>query len=394
MYGVGGSEERMSILNMLAEGKITAEEAERLLQALGASTDSPRSASSRDDDDRQGRGRRGGRRRGELNELVDEIGEEVRGAVQSLQGSEIGRVVRKEVRRAVGSLQRLDMGAIVGDVVEQMREVVGDAVARSAGHCVEQEKEWSFAAAELERLQAETVTGLIHVEGADTDQVTVHARQRVRGHDQNAVDTFAEQLELRASEEGRLLRLYQEPQKPPRGVHVEVQYRITCPASLAADLRLVNGNLEGLGLQGGVDARSTNGNVRLSQCAGRTVARTRNGNVRVGLQELRHEALLETTNGNVALTVQAGQAPIKATSMNGNVKVMLPVEYGGQLEARTTNGVVTSELVLSRILEQKRNLLVGQLGETDTPSLHLQTTNGNVRIAALQSGDQETQVRE
>lgn len=383
-----GSEERMAILNMLEEGKISAEEAERLLQALGSpSEERDGGASPERERLRRERGRRG-RARDDLGDLVDEIGDEVRGAVRSVQASEIGRAVSQEVGKAVDSLQRMDMGGLVGDIVEQVREAVSDAVARSAAHVVETEQDWSFQAAGLSLLHAETISGLIQVAGADTDHVTVHALKRVRGHDQAAVAAFAEEMALRAVADGQQLRLYQEPPKPPHGIRAEVRYRILCPSSLPVELRLVNGNVSGESLDGGVDAQTTNGNVRIMGCSGRVAARTRNGNARAEMKELREEAVLETTNGNVSLAIHAGQAQVKATSSNGNVKVALPEGFSGQVNARTTNGIVANELALTRVVEQKRNLLIGQLGNGGEWSVHLQTLNGNARLIALHTESQ------
>ena len=68
------SEERVTILRMLSEGKITVEETEKLLAALGQSVGEDRAYG--------GAGRRGRMRDGgPIGELIGEIGHEVRRAV-------------------------------------------------------------------------------------------------------------------------------------------------------------------------------------------------------------------------------------------------------------------------------------------------------------------------
>ena len=68
------SEERVTILRMLSEGKITVEETEKLLAALGQSVGEDRAYG--------GAGRRGRMRNGgPIGELIGEIGHEVRRAV-------------------------------------------------------------------------------------------------------------------------------------------------------------------------------------------------------------------------------------------------------------------------------------------------------------------------
>jgi putative adhesin len=325
------------------------------------------------------------RGKADLGDLLDEIGGEVRGAVNSLQTSEIGRVVGQEVNKAVGSLQRVDVGGIVGEIVDQVREAVGDVVERSGRQATEEEEEWTFDGASVNLIHAEAASGNIELTGTDADQIHVHALKRVHGRDEEAVREFAQEMKLRAVADSGTLRLYQEPPQPPKGVRAEVRYSIQCPASVAAELRLVNGNVACEGIHGNADAQTTNGNAKLRRCSGRIRACTRNGNARAQLDELREECVLETTNGNVSVEVSSGQGQLTATSRNGNVHVSLPPEFCGKVDAQTTNGTVVSDVPLTHVSEQKRNLLIGQLGEDGGAELRLHTLNGNVRLRQLQA---------
>ena len=109
------SEEKVTVLRMLSEGKISVEEAEALLKALG------------DDAVAHGEGGHSARRSrssraGELGEILGEIGQEVRRAVGAVQRSEMGHAVRHEIDEALHRVQRMDVGRIVDKVVDQVRE--------------------------------------------------------------------------------------------------------------------------------------------------------------------------------------------------------------------------------------------------------------------------------
>ena len=119
------SEERVTILRMLSEGKITVEETEKLLAALGQSVGENRAYG--------GAGRRGRMRNGgPIGELIGEIGHEVRRAVGTVQTSEVGHTVRREIDQAMHRVQRMDVGRMVDKLVDQVRDFIDEVVEHSA----------------------------------------------------------------------------------------------------------------------------------------------------------------------------------------------------------------------------------------------------------------------
>jgi len=379
------SGERLSVLTMLAEGKISVDEAERLLLALGQAAGP--AADSTGAAGQAGAGAAPAGHDGTRGLDLEALGAQVRRAGSSLQASEIGRTVSREVGKALGSLQRADWGGLASRIVSQVTEAVTQAVENAAPRVqVEKEQEWSFAGVNLRRLAATVANGRIEVEGGDGEQVSVHAVVRVRARDQAGAAAVAEQVVPRAVEEGDCLRLFVEPDKPPSGSQVSVAYRVLCPRSLRAELRVANGNVRCTRIEGGARLAATNGNVHAEHCRGELDARTVNGNVVARVDELTAAGSFETTNGNVSVDVLGGGGSLTATSQNGNVRLCLPAAASADVEARTTNGTVTTELAMSRVVEQKRNALVGTIGEAaaEMPQLRLRTLNGNIHLGSTQ----------
>ena len=92
------SQEQLEILRMLSEGKISLEEAEMLLRAVGNTSDASERPGMKDT-------------KREMGAIFQEIG--------------------REIGKAVGSVQKTDVGKIVSKVVEEVKE--------SVPHKVEQE---------------------------------------------------------------------------------------------------------------------------------------------------------------------------------------------------------------------------------------------------------------
>ena len=382
------TEERMAILKMLSEDKISVDEAEKLLKAVGEEEPSARTGEKRRHYPRD-RHRREGTKNRELGDLMEEIGEEVRKAVKSVQASEIGRVVSQEVNRAVGSLQRMDVGGMVGDIVEGVKDVVSETVEGAGARNAVEEMEWNLEGVGLARIEAETTSGQIKLAGTDGDKVSVRAYKKVKARTEEDAREFIKEVEVNAVREGDVIRVTNEHPKPTGGVNVEVGYVIECPRSVDVGLRLVNGNVHCRGIEGAVQAQSTNGNVRVAECKGRIEARTRNGNASASLDELLQEGTFTTSNGNVGVEMKVGRAPLTATTTNGNVKLALPADFSGKLDAKTTNGQVRSDIELTSVEEKKGNLLVGQLGEGGEVEVRLHALNGNVYLKEFGEEEEE-----
>ncbi len=380
------SEERIAVLRMLSEGKISVEEAEKLLNALG---ENPQRDAREDERDHQ-RSHRHGRQRTrreavDLGDLVGEIGAEVRRAVGSVQTSEIGQVVRREIDKAVQSVQSMDVGRMVNEVVDQVKDAVNDAVEQSgSSREVLAEQDWALDGVGLLAVHANTDNGNIRYVAGAGGRVRVVAKKKIKAPSREEAEAFARQVQVTAVREGDIVRIYKEHTKPPKGFGVEVSYEISGPAEADLELRTVNGNVEIQGSEASVQGQSTNGNLKVEGARGQIQLRTQNGNISARVDELRQEALFTNTNGNISARIAAGCAPVMATSTNGNIELSVHADYAGKVDARTTNGAVESTLELSRVDLSKRTQLVGQLGGESAVELRLHTLNGNVRLKSVQ----------
>jgi DUF4097 and DUF4098 domain-containing protein YvlB len=358
---------------MLSEGKITVEEAEKLLQAVGGTS---------------AEGERGERRKPkDLGDLFEEIGQEVRRAVGSVQASQVGQVVRQEVDRAFEKVQRMEVGSMVNEVMAQVKDAVAEALEHSGRKEVSEEMDWTLDGTGLARLEATTDNGNVRFAGGEGSEVRIRAHKRVKARTQEEAEEFARQVEVQAVREGDVVRVYKEHPKPPQGVQVEVGYRIEGPRLIDLELRTVNGNVEARGSEGSAYLHSTNGNLTLEGGRGQVQLRTQNGNVRATVAELRQEGLFTVTNGNATVTIASGQAPLTATSTNGNIKVCLPEEFAGRLDAQTTNGQVRSEVELTQVEKAKRTHLAGQIGAGGQTQVRLHALNGNVVLKKADAGE-------
>ena len=143
---------------------------------------------------------------------------------------------------------------------------------------------------------------------------------------------------------------------------VRVAFDVLVPAGVRFAGRMVNATIRAEDLTADVRARTVNGSVRLSTSQGAS-AKTVNGSIRASFGETswEGEAAFETVNGSIRLEV--------------------PEQINANLEIRTSNGRITTNLPITTTRATRRRV-EGTLGEGG-PNLRLKSVNGSITLDPL-----------
>ena len=362
------SQEKLEILKMLSEGKINAEEAEMLLRALSEPSDAGEQPDTEDEKPKEGK---------ELLQEVTEIFQEV------------GREIEGEVSKAVESVQWSDVGKIVNEVVDQVKSSVSDVIDSVSDTIdvadeddekrkVKEQLDWTFDGAGVAKIDAQTVNGSISLEGSDRAQVTVRAWKEVRGKG-SVAEEFSQEVEVYAEQVGGELRIHNEHPKPPKGVSVVVRYEIETPRTVDVNLRTVNDKIQISGIDGAIDATTVNGSIKLEGETGPIHAHTTNGEIKTEVGLLINDAKFSTINRSITVKVHEGVAPVTATTTNGTIDLTLPADFAGHLDAKTSNGRVHSDFPIP-VVGKIKNRLEGKIGEGGEALVKLRSLNGGIHL--------------
>ena len=144
-----------------------------------------------------------------------------------------------------------------------------------------------------------------------------------------------------------------------RNNDVKVEFEVHVPAGVRFAGRMVNAAIRAEDLTAEVRARTVNGSVRLSTSQGAS-AQTVNGSIRAsfGGTAWEGESAFETVNGSIRLEV--------------------PEQINADLEIRTTNGRITTDLPITTTRATRRRV-EGTLG-AGGPTLRLKTVNGSITL--------------
>ena len=331
------TEERRRVLDMLSEGKVTVEEAERLLEAL------------------QDTHRVETRKRRRIRTLQDTF--------EGL-GEEIGK------------------GSGWSESEEDPRDEDGKPSMRDD----------TFAVGDSPRLVVRGFNGRIRVRAGEPGSIRVRARlKKPRGIKYSAGqegDLVTIEAKPDRQSEGFLHGL----SRQNSGVNIEV----TVPVATSVDLATSNGPVELQGTESSGAIQTRNGPIRVEQFKGDLNATTKNApiavktlsgsaelsssNSRVSIEDAHGRFDAQTTNGTIKF--QGSIEPRtdnRLFTTNGNIKVALDDNPSLKLTAETVNGRVRCEVPGFVASVEKRQQLKGTVGEGEA-ELSAKTVNGSIAI--------------
>ena len=142
---------------------------------------------------------------------------------------------------------------------------------------------------------------------------------------------------------------------------VSVELEVTVPDGVPLTVQTVNGAIDVTSVGGDVTARTVNGSIAVST-SGHARAKTVNGAIQatLGTADWTGETAFETVNGSITVDI--------------------PSDASTDIEVRTSNGRITSELPIT-VRRSTRGRLEGTLGAGGR-TLTVTTVNGAVRLGS------------
>ena len=327
------SEERKIILNLLAEGRITAGEAEQLLEALDE-TDLYDLGDSGpvDQVDQVDQGDLGDRLDARADVIADDLSERLSKAVSEM--AEAGQELPDRLARMLGSMFG-SLGWSFGPAGVQAERVFEPEVPADCA---------------ISAVDLATSNGSVKLTGWDRPGYKLVARAMVRGVDIKSEAERRLAAGLGLSLEGGVMRLECRDDAIRNSLSVEAYLPQANTYDVKVSTRNGSATLKSL-TAGTIDVRSANGRVALGDVtAASTTASARNGSVTAS-GDL-GEADLETANGSVSVTLSYRSAGrLRVNTGNGSVRLSVPrdARVAYEISAQTVNGAVRTSLECAEV---------------------------------------------
>jgi hypothetical protein len=257
---------------------------------------------------------------------------------------------------------------------------------------------WSARIGDGGTLTIKNIVGGITVTEAQGDRVEVRAEKRMRGRGDPADIDF----DVQESGSGATIcTVYRGESACEDGgfnnTRFNVKYTVAMPRGLRLRASTGNGDLSVERAGSEVELHTGNGGIHIGQTEGRVNAATGNGDLEV--ESARGPVRASTGNGRVFVATSAG--PVSVSTGNGDidvrmqsvradgdmsfvsgsgaVRVTLPSDFNGDVDASTGNGELRTDFEIKLIGRLDPQHMRGTIGSGGR-MLRLQTGNGRLEI--------------
>ncbi|HLJ54965.1 MAG TPA: DUF4097 family beta strand repeat-containing protein [Chthonomonadaceae bacterium] len=365
----------MRVLQMLQDGKISAQEAETLIAALRGEKAAPEQKKEPEQDEADKNGFFFGFDTSKVKGIdLDDLGERISRAVAKVQPEKILRRVQTQIRTASrsGASWSASVTARVrtwtdGEDVRPTRPA--DSIEQIDEHVQETHLDGGAL------VMVENPLGDVIVTAGDSDTAVITAKKHVWGQNAELLKENVDQVEIAVHGTDSRLDIKVSAPDLYRAGTVDLELRV--PASVQARVSTRFGRCEIRGVEGRAEAVSTAGEVIL--------------------QELGADARCESASGKISVSTVAGAATI--ASQSGDIEVR-GVLRG--LSANSASGDVTAEDIEGGRVECKSvsgDVRASRLGlenplditvESISGAVNVTEASGNIGLKAV-SGDVEAE---
>ena len=341
----------MKVLEMIQDGKITAEDAVKLLDALGDTAEEPQ-GEGRQRRRNGSRQRQRRRRRSGGADIQVEVQKRIREAQETLRDA-MPRA-RRAVREATRSIP--DVGEIVQEAMQTASEAVSQWVEDSDRKHPEKAVRQFVETTPIQvsdRLSVRTPRGHVTSKIWDRDEVQVDAKISVWGTDEEAVNAFAEQIDVQIRRESGAVQIRPNVPKREKGDSirsVRIDFELHHPQKVDLDVRAGRGNItlpqiDGAatlnnnrgktifeGASGNIRVKQNRGDIAVQHAGGDFIANNNRGSINVG--QVGGRAVVKNNRGTTRLKNIAGATNVQAN--RGAIEIENP-EAGVMIQSRGSN---------------------------------------------------------
>ena len=229
---------------------------------------------------------------------------------------------------------------------------------------------------------AETFNGKINVQAGSGDQVAVTVTKTGSGTSQANAEADLKNVEVKMTQDGDTIRITarRTDRKPFNNSGAEIE--LTVPENAILDITTSNGKITSTGVRGDLKLTTSNGELVVKGGQGAQSLTTSNGSIQVEAQSAQVNA--QTSNGSITFTGSLAEGKQAFETSNGSVEISLPGDSQFNIDARTSNGKISTEFPVTFSGSSQDNELNGTVGQNPAMSISVSTSNGSIKLMKSQ----------
>jgi hypothetical protein len=254
----------------------------------------------------------------------------------------------------------------------------------------------SFATGPAPRIIVEMFNGGIDVTAGAADKVGADVTRRCGGETQEAANENLALVEIELLQEGDTVRITARQAKGAVLHNAGASAKVQVPPGASLELRSGNGKVTVQGVAGKTTVQTSNGGIQVKDGKGPLGLTTSNGSITVqgatgpmglttnngGIEVDAENAVVtaRTSNGKIRFSGTLADGEQSFKSSNGGITLTLPAGARFQLDAKTSNGRISSAFAVQSSGGSKKNHLRGTVGDDPATSIKLDTSNANIDL--------------
>ncbi|MBU1356527.1 MAG: DUF4097 domain-containing protein [Candidatus Edwardsbacteria bacterium] len=360
------SQETVKILKMLEDGKISSQEANSLLSALG-----------------------GSRHRHAFKDLnIDhsQLKEEMDILRDNIHHINPGRIVAEAMAGVKEGLQGLKGLKGLKDIHIEMDDLRGSEKA-------EEEKVITVPAQGVTILSVSQPRSDFEITGTDGDQINIRADIQVWAEEQDEAEEKLRSLDITTENDSGTLRIKLDGPPWTKKRRTKVDFTIEMPRHITAEISSASGDITVSGLHKGARLNTASGDISVSDCIGELILSSASGEVGLnGCQKAKIK--INTASGDIQMSGAEGEIAFQtvsgdvSASLSGNVQgqtvsggIDIKAEKPGEIKINSTSGDVRFQGPLSGVNDSAIATVSGDV------SLGLEKGSSAMIEAGTVSGD-------
>ena len=243
----------------------------------------------------------------------------------------------------------------------------------------EEELSRTFTVAGPTKLVVEML-GAVEVIRGESGQVVCQVTRRTTGNDHADAEADLKNLSVAMTrgDDDTILVTARRVAGAKR-IDASVSARIRVPEGTTVRLRSTNGALKVVGVEGPVDGQTDNGSIDVKSATGRVSLASHNGSISLAATDV--VVSVEGSNGSIDFRGTLASGKSSFSTQNGRVTLRFPTSQDFRLDARSSNGKVTSDFDLDdRRVSKKSRSLIGTVGYSPQAEVKVRTSNGSIKV--------------
>jgi DUF4097 and DUF4098 domain-containing protein YvlB len=237
----------------------------------------------------------------------------------------------------------------------------------------------SFTTGSQPTIIVETFNGKIDVQVGSDSQVAVTVTKTGSGSSQSDAEADLINVEVKLTQSGDTIRITARRTGSRLANNSGAEIELTVPEASILDLTTSNGGITSNGVTGDLKLTTSNGKLIVSGGQGLQELTSSNGSIQVKAQSARVNA--QTSNGSISFSGSLAQGENEFGTSNGSIEIDLPEDSQFNIDARTSNGRVSTEFPVAFSGTSRDNELRGSVGDNPTTSITAETSNGSIKLS-------------